>query len=293
MTDVIEARLLKYSQRTAVEDDMALIIALREILAAEEEKDENETDWDVIAEATDAILTLEGENVDSFEASEADAADFRRTAQNARQNDGENEIPDGLTRREICRGETVSKARASKLKWMIPIAAILAALLIGGAIAGAYYLDLFSMDADTYKSIPFGSVITGEEAELEKSDVRQKSDEVAAIAGDDKYDSLLVPDPLPDGWSVQSVVTDELSGASLVEIMLGCEDQRTVRVKALLGLGRSIPPGTERIGAFDVFVSEYDGIVQGEFTVGADYYLVQAPDRAALGTIIECMGAKK
>ena len=75
MTAVIEQKLRAYERKYAIRDDVTLIVALRELLAAEEERED--CDWDAVAEMTDAILTLEGEDVGSFEASAEDAASFR------------------------------------------------------------------------------------------------------------------------------------------------------------------------------------------------------------------------
>ena len=293
MTAVLTKRLSAYERTAVITDDRSLLAALRELIAAEEEK--TDCDWDFVAEATDAILSLEGEDVDSFEATDADAAAFRASVQSEadRAEMIANEAFGDVERRAVIRRDVASAKPTKKIKWIIPLAAALTALLIGGAIAGAYYLDIFSMDSDTYKSLPVGTVITDGNDEVYKSDARTSVPEYSALAGDEKYASLLIPSPLPDGWSVKRVVTDTLAKASLVETYLEAGEGRTARIKAQLGLGIRLELPTEKIGAYDVFVSEYDGVTQGEFTVGEDYYLVQASDRAALEAIIGSLEAMK
>lgn len=305
MTAVIEQRLRKYEKHNRIYDDMSLLVALREILSEEEQREE--CDWDVVAEATEAILTLEGENSESFEATEADAAAFRSKAPDdaGRVNDdpgATDAIASSAAHAEGApaivppSGDLRKKAlfsRPSKrIRWIVPIAATIAALLVGAAIAGVFFLDLFNMDADTYKDLPEGTALTDGVYELEKSASRKTEEDLGSL-GTDEYATLLVPADLPEGWSVQSVVTDKLSNASLVEIILDAKEGRTVRVKALLGLNEGLPAATERIGGFDVAVTEYDSLTQGEFVFGADYYLIQAPNRDLLVAAVESLEVAK
>ena len=287
MTAVIEQKLRAYERKNAIRDDMTLLVALRELLAEEEEK--SDCDWDAIGEMTDAILNLEGVDVDSFEASAGDAAAFRASMTEHRSaNDGEHARADTAILPTI-----EARPRASrKLRWIIPIAAVLAALLVGGAIAATYLLDLFTMDADTYKAIPVGAVVTEDSEALEKTDSRRRIDGYEALDGA-RYASLLVPARLPDGWRIKSIVTDELSNASLVETLIDAGEGSAVRIKALLSLNAELDAPSERIAGFDVVVTEYDGAVQGEFTCGEDYYLIQAASRALLEQTMESMEAMR
>ena len=269
MTSAIESKLIQYEKRSPISNDREFAAALRAILDAEEQKDFGERDYDMIAELTDAILTLEGEDADSFEATAADAAAFRREAEE----------------RAAANGGEAPKRTGRRVKWIVPIAAILAALAVGAAIASSFGLNVFEMASGLYNSLVIGERYSSGGEELEKTDARRIYESYEEFFASGDGDALLIPASLPEGWEIAGVSADRLTDCTLVETSLSRGGEEAL-IRAQLGLDRPISVGTEPIGAYDVFVSEYDGICQGEFSVGKDYYLIKAPDRETLTAII-------
>ena len=279
MTARLDAKLKQYEKSAPITSDPELSAALRSILAAEEQKDFDERDYDMISELTDEILTLGGTDVDSFEATSEDAAAFRRKAEKRSAQNAESA------------GSTARRRTSGRVRWIVPIAAIVAALAVGAAVASSFGLNVLEMASDLYNSLVVGERYSSGDEQLEKTDEGRAFDNYDGLFASDDMGavdsaSLLVPASLPDGWEIAGVSADRLTDCELVVTTLS-HGEKSARIEARLGLDRQAAPGTEPIGAYAVLVSEYDGICQGEFSVGKDYYLIQAPDRETLTAIIE------
>ena len=138
MSSRLENDLSNFEKNNSIKNDEELIAAIEFLIDKENYLPEEERDYDFIDEAVELILSVKGvdlEKVDDH--SEKKAA----------------ECIDRV-KKEVGSGESVhgSKPRSLRMKWMIPIVALLAMLTIGVA-AQAMGFDLIGMTKKAYESL--------------------------------------------------------------------------------------------------------------------------------------------
>ena len=127
MSSKLETKLLQYEKSTPISNDDELIEAIESIISNEESVPIEERDFDLIDEAVDAILSLKKVDIEQLE-------------------DSAEKITDRyFDEIQTQRGELVKKTKTVRLKWLIPIAAIISLLTIITVVSYAFGYDLISM----------------------------------------------------------------------------------------------------------------------------------------------------
>ena len=268
MNGELAIRLSEYERKSPIRCDADLSAALDSIICSEMAKSASRRDLDLIDEATDAALMIQG-----FDPEEA-SLDAARIADGAIAS-----IP----------SDDKKTSLFFSTRWLIP-AVILTALLFAVAVAAKVFDDeflsaLYGAKDEIAEASP-GQVIEigGESVEVGLSDEISSLGELVPRV---RCESLLLPEigddeigsiDLSDFGTYQNVTVTLADGASF-DIKTDTVWKNTM--------------DTEKVGKFDVVTSNYDSVYQGEFEYKGCLYRITADSEARLRELILCMGDAK
>ncbi len=241
-----------------ISNDQDLIAFLQSIIDAEESKPYEIRDYELIDEATETLLELGSIDIEQLE-------------KNA------NCISQKLYSR-ILDSESRNKTKRTKMKWIIPIAAILSALIIGSVIAYAFGFDILSMSRKQYQSLAEDTWHNDENKSLIITQNHSEFSSYEEIATISEFKGILYCEVIPDNYYLTSIEVTKYDQQISVEAYYD-SDSGSIYFLTELNTACSFD-GREpvKIGFLDVFFTEYDDIVQVEWTYNNCYYVLQVKD---------------
>ncbi len=274
MVGTVELKLAEYEKTSPISNEAQLCAALVSIIEEERKKNEKRRDYDLIDEAIEFLLELSGVDLDEL-------ASFA---------EGEAEEAIGLIPDRI-------PVYRTRVKWVIPAAALLAVLL--GTLAAAHKQEspayVFSDEMeDKVASMEPGETIETDGWEISVGGV-ESGDNVMLedlMAAASEY-SFMLPTGLGDGYSYKVDSIGDFSDYKLINFRVSGEDGTgdvEISTNETLGAGNTLI----RCGRFDVAFFKYpdpmmsgDTIYQGCFEHGGCTYNVFASSEEFLSKIIE------
>ena len=279
MGSKLETKLLQYEKSTPISNDDELIEAIESIISNEESVPMEERDFDLIDEAVDAILSLKKVDIEQLEGCAEKITD---------------RYFDEIQTQSV---ELVKKAKTKtvRLKWLIPIAAIISLLTITTAVAYAFGYDLISMTKEAYlQLVEKVCYKQGNDELIITNDVNEYSSLSDFVDGGD-YSSLILPYNLSEDYNIDNIYVEDYGTYKSIALFIS-NDGTTHEVTILTPYTSDYSTSNKEsqvIGIYDVYYSQYDDKHQGEFVEGGNYYAITSSSYEQLKIIIESMDKQK
>lgn len=271
----LEDRLKLYEQDHPIKDDDGLISAIDVILNEQESLPVEERDFDLIAEATDSILKLQGYRESDLATMAEEAAALVRT-RIARQK--------GVT----SDGKPQNKHR-SVLRWIIPLVAIIIATTLAVFASPINRLAISDMTKRVFSSIIPKQVYYEGDIELKITDDNKSYTSLLDLASN--FDgSILLPYDLEKECQNLHITVLNFDQTSSINIRFEyCNTPCSIII-----MNKDKDADTNiiynaRIGQFDVFLVYIDKQFLASWTHGEYYYQVSSASQEQLDSIIENM----
>ena len=263
----LEEKLLQYEKHTQINTDEELKKAVIAVIDAEEKLDYEERDYELINEATEALLSLDNIDIDKI-----------------------NEHADKLFCEAVntFRSPVKSKRSAARIRWIIPIAAALSLVIVCGVMASGFGLSFADLSKKMYTELKYNIVhLFGNEEVVitDKSGIYQS---VEAFKSCEKYADISLPAIIDDNYTVNDILVMDYEDHYKIIIKLEKNNLLTEIHIDTQCVG-DFPENISKIGAHNVYVSQYDDRYQGEFFFNDCTYLINAPTYEELAELIETL----
>ena len=275
MSSKLENRLMQYEKSTPISNDNELIQAIKSIINNEEALPYDERDFNLIEEAVEAVLTLQGVNIERLEecAEEITDAYF-----NDMQDDEANIVKKSIN-------------KSVKLKWIIPIAVILSILAAGTIAAYAFGFNLIEMTKKAYSQLVEKETYEEGDHELIITSDCKEYDSFPEFLEKEKVDALLLPYDLPEAFSIDSFQMNDYGEYKQIVIsLIGEESAHSIVITTpYIGENNNNIETHNIIGNYYVNCCQYDDKHQGEFLYDNNQYVVVSSSYDNLKIIIESL----
>lgn len=271
MHSKLEEKLMQYEKNIPVTDKQELLNAVEVILKEEESKKPDKQDIDLIDEAVDIILTLKGIDSEELE-NEADVLTDRIL------NEAHDKVASGAV-----------KPRKPRLKWLIPVAAVLSVIISVNVVAYAMGYDLLSMTSAAYKRLKEMIWYSNDDNSIIITDDNRVYKDVEEMIEKESFENLL--------WPSQ---TDEIKSDGNIEV--NNYDSELVIFCRFNMAGNSIEysvtmpsryPMTDldlmKIGKYDVALYDYDNKHQADMIYKGNGYTITVQNKEDLEYFIKNM----
>lgn len=275
MSSELENRLMQYEKSTPISNDEELIKAIESIIGEEETLPYEKRDFDLIDEAVEAILTLQDVDIGQLEESAERITD---TYFNGMQTD----------KTDIVRK---SKAKSVKLKWLIPIAAIVSILAASMIVAYALGYDIIEMTKKAYTQIIERESYEEGNDEIIITADRKEYQSLSEFLANEEADELLLPLDLSDEFSIDGIKVTYYGEYTEVIISVLYEDSSHIlQIKAPgVDIVDANEDAKQIIGNYPVDYCQYEDIHQAQFMHEGNYYTVISASYNSLEKIIESL----
>ncbi|MCI8331700.1 MAG: hypothetical protein HFE78_02605 [Clostridiales bacterium] len=275
MNSKLEQKLLQYEKSAPISNDDELIKAIENIIQSEESLPYEQRDFDLIEEGIDTVLSLKGIDIRSLEECT---------------NDINNDYVDRMNNKK-----TKSAKKSIRLRWIIPIAALLSLLAITvGAHTFGY--NLIDMTKEAFMKLKEKTWYTdGKNEFIITSDFKEYSSLSDYLEKEDTS-HLLLPYDLPEDYRITRILVSEYGAYQETMVTLAISDEEFehhlfIDAPSTFELNQN-PDMLRTIGNYLVVYSHYDDIYQGEFIYDGNYYQISTSSYENLETIIEHMSER-
>ncbi len=267
MNNKLESRLADIEKSRPINNDSELYEVILGIIEEERAKRPEERDFDLLDEAIDASLALAGKEEDSV-LSDSETVMERALAA----------VPE----------DREPRYAPARVKWLIPVAAILAILLAAAVGAKVFDLPFFGREErdavrEEILDLTDGTVFEKDGWEVYVGEEMEKVNSLVELDAALSRDGLLLPYRYEDG--VTDISTADYGESYRITIQT---DVGLVDVKTDTGWGNT-SPAFVRIGRFDVVYSHYDNVYQGEFVYNDCMYCITSETEEGLEMLIGSM----
>ncbi len=275
MSSKLENRLIQYEKSTPISNDEELIKAIETIIGEEETLPYEDRDFDLIEEAVDAVLSLKGVDIGLLEECAEEITDVYF---NEMQDDEANIVKK-------------SKTKSVRLKWLIPIAAIVSTLIAGAMVAYAFGFDLIEMTKKAYAQLVEKETYEEGDHELIITSDCKKYRSVPEFLENEEVDALLLPYDLPEEFSIDSIQISDYGEYAEISLLISNEESDTnIIIKTP---ETDIISDNEEtkfvIGNYHVNYYQYDGKHQADFVYEGNHYILISSSYNSLEKIIESL----
>ena len=263
----LERRIEAFGAGKSPESDRDFRRALASVIDAEASKDAAKIDAALLAEALDTLLAFSGEDAGSV---------------GERAREDKDAFLSALRREDPDESEARTPRRGVKWRLLIPIAAALVALasLAAATLAGGWRVA--DLTNDQWKSVEHGEKIAENGVEIDKAIGARGYDELEKLIADEGADGVIAPkgveiaEPLAVRYGDRLEITAELTLAAGETAHLEIDTPTPYNIEA----------PTTPIAGFDVLVSHYDDVWQGEWIADGVWYMVKTANESALEAFI-------
>ncbi len=275
MSSKLENKLLQYEKSTPISNDEELIKAIESIIRDEESVPYEERDFDLIDEAVDAIFSLRKVDIEQLEECAENITDKYFYEVQTKDADDVKKI----------------KHRSVRLKWIIPIAALVSLLIVGSMVAYSCGFDLISMTKKAYTQLVEGVIYKQGNKELIMTEDVKEYDSLEDFTKTEDNSNLLLPNNLSGQHSIDRIY--EADYGDFKEIFLDISIDNSIQTIIIetpcSGNFNEQSDRFRKMGGFDVLYSQYDNVYQAEFFYEGNYYAIQASSYEILTKIIESL----
>ena len=275
ITSELEKRLAAFDDVSPILNDTQLKAALNKII--EETEPKTDADIALIDEAVDMLLELENVDVDELELSSKVWGEKYKA---------EHKFSPAIK---------FKKSRKSiKIKWLMPVAALLSILFITVIISSAAGIDVWQITKEAYINITekIEQLINGSSV-VSTKDCGDYNSLSELTEKEDIYDVLL-PINLQEGYVFRKIFVGDYGDKSKITINIVCED---VEISTIIITTSYSANYDEKLLSdfygYKVQESNYDNIYQIEFDYGDNHYRIKAFDYEDLIHITKSLATVK
>ena len=278
MYQKLETRLMLYEKDHPIKDDHELVAAIESILDEQDSLPVEERDFDLIAEATNTILKLQGYDENHLDEMAYEAAASVRTR-----------IADN--RMGTSNGQHQSK-RHHFLRWVIPLVAVLALTTVAVFASPTNRLAISDITRHIYASLKPKSVYHEDNIDL----VVSKDTTVYTSLNDfsSSFNNILLPFDLESEFDELKIEVSDLGQSFYIKISFSYQnydcfiiiiDPQQVSNSSLIY--------TSTIGGREVAINNDGEKILAEWIEDQIYYQIKAPSTDSLEKIIKNMRTLK
>lgn len=261
---------MQYEKNTPIENKQELLQAVELILKEEESKKTNKRDIDLIDEAVDIILTLNGIETEKLE-HEANVLTDKIL------NDAHNKAF----------SLDLKKTKKVRTKWLIPVAAILSLILSINVLAYAMGYDVLSMTSEAFKQLKERIWYSNNDKSIIITDDNRVYKDVEEMIEKESFESLLWPtqiDGLKPNGDIKVTNYDN-------ELEIFCKfDKSGKTIEYSVTMPSSYPIvdlDLIKIGQYEVAVYDYEDKYQADMIYNENGYSIIAQDKEVLEYFIK------
>lgn len=275
MNQKLEDRLHLYEQDHPIRDDQELTAAIDSILNEQDSLPIEERDFDLISEATDVILKLQGYNEDLLAAIADEAVNSLKTR----------------IRPPKPSSNIKSNSRPHIFRWLIPVVAVLSLTTIAVFASPANRLAISDMTSRIYSSFKPMTVYHEDNIDLVISDDTtnfSSFDELSAAFGN----SILLPFDLEEELKELSIEVANLGYT--FDIYASFKYRNSIcYITIVYNLDSDSRIETNpTIGEQDLTINNFANYVLAEWTYKNIYYQVKCLDKNSVESIVKYMRFK-
>lgn len=270
MNSKLENKLKLYEQRTPITNDEDLISAIETILDSEESLPYEDRDYDLIEEATEAILSLQG----------VDMAQLDRDAEKLRE-----EFYESIENQKSFAKKTSARRSVNK-RWIIPLVAVIsviATLTLVVAACGYNFDEIFLW---LKEKISFED---GRDEYIKTEDCRTY-DSFDSFLNDEIASEILLPYAMFDELTVETIRISNFGTYQNVSMLIeigGVVQQ--IDINTPCSSDYDFSNKTVQIGDYQVWCVEYDTTFHGVFEHEGNQYEIISSSYENLEAIIKNM----
>lgn len=277
MSSKLEDKLLQYEKSTPISNDEALIKAINCIIVDEESLPYEERDFDLIDEAIEVILSIKKVDIEQLNECAVAVTDMY------------------FDKIEFDSIQSVKKSntKSVKIKWLIPIVAIISLLLIGSIVAYAFGFNVIDMARDAFAQLEEKVLYKDGDHDVIITNDYQEYESLEELVAAGNYSDLLLPYNLSNNYEITRIYAEDYGTYSAISIFIEGEGSEfELHITSPTSADYS-SANTINICGFDIYYCEYDGISQGEFVYGNAYYSIISSSYDNLVNIINSLEENK
>ena len=271
----LEQRLAEFEMTSTISNDEELIKAIENIINEEEKKSSDIRDFELIDEAIDTILTLKHIDIEQLN------------------NDSERATSSFIE--SINADKKLATQSKSKilLKRLIPVAAVISILLAISIVSSALGFSVVEITKKAFTQLKEKIFYTeGDRSFIITSDSTEYNSFEELIANE-KFKDILYPDPLPDGYSVSSIMVTDCGEFDLISAILLSESNAEVNIEIQTNQSYDYSGLTlQKIGRFDIYVTQYDNLHHAEWCYENNSYIVKSESYDSIKSLLENLKEK-
>lgn len=275
MSSKLEEKLLEIEKENPISNDEELINAVKSIIDKEEALSVEERDFDLIDEAIEAVFLLNDVDIEHInKRAQKTTDDFLEKIRTVNQSAVKNK-----------------KNKSFRLKWLIPIAAVVSLMIVGTVTAYAFGYNIFNMSKDAIVQLVEKVLYRQGDTDIIVTSNVKKYDDFDVFLKEEDTSQLLLPYELPKDYKIDKIRVEDYEIYKTISFSIIYEAatyQIIIKAPQSGNIGNS-ENKPQLMGNYDVYYSTYDNIHQGEFKYKDNYYSVTTSSYDCLETIIECL----
>lgn len=275
MSSKLEEKLLEIEKENPISNDEELINAVKSIIDKEEAMSVEERDFDLIDEAIEAVFLLNDVDIEHInKRAQKTTDDFLEKIRTVNQSAVKNK-----------------KNKSFRLKWLIPIAAVVSLMIVGTVTAYAFGYNIFNMSKDAIVQLVEKVLYRQGDTDIIVTSNVKKYDDFDVFLKEEDTSQLLLPYELPKDYKIDKIRVEDYEIYKTISFSIIYEAatyQIIIKAPQSGNIGNS-ENKPQLMGNYDVYYSTYDNIHQGEFEYKDNYYSVTTSSYDCLETIIECL----
>ena len=277
MSQKLEERLLLYERDHPIRNDQELIAAIQYILSEQDSLPIKKKDFDLIAEATETVLKLQGYSEEQL-TEMADEAVSSLKARLSSQQDTPSAKP---------------KTRRRVLRWLIPVAVILVLTTVAVFASSTNRLAISEMTRHIFDSLTPKTVYHEDNIDLVVTNDIQtyvSFEELSAA-----YDSLLLlPFELENKIQNLSILVSDFGESKDIDIVFDYRDFLCgITITPSEQIAESTTIGTTTVGEYSVVLQDFGDYTSAHWTYNQYYYQVNAKNTDDIKSIISQMRSQQ
>ena len=275
MISKLEQRLAEFEMTSTISNDEELIKAIENIINEEEKKSSDVRDFELIDEAIDTILTLKHIDIEQLN-NDSERATSRF-------------IESINTDKKLA---TPSKSKIL-LKRLVHVAAVISILLAISIVSSALGFSVVEMTKKAFTQLKEKFFYTeGDRSFIITSDSTEYNS-FEELIENEKFKDILYPEPLPDGYSVSSIVVTDCGEFDLISAILISESNAQVKIEIQTNQSYDYSGLTlQKIGRFDIYVVQYDNLYHAEWCYENNSYIVESESYDSIKSLLENLKEK-
>ena len=277
MNSKLNEKLLQFEKKEKITDDGELVKILEQIIEEEESLPPEERDADLIEEAVKYEVFLKYGDMDEKINEIAERID-----------------PEQLLYRILTTGEDkmVKPGKNTKLKMLIPAAAaFLVAIVMLTAFSGVD--NILGMARETFVQLREKIFYKEGDSDIVKTGDFETYQSIEEFENSTAYTNILLPHNLNNGYALDKITVYNYGVYENILLNMSYEGKTYLIDITIPNSNNYSEFETEQIGNYDVVVSEYDNIFQGDFIYKGNNYGVQSNSYENLKQIIENLEEKE